>query len=269
MIRPGNEATDEQLAKEKTCYVIENDNTLVDIPCGNRDEATCNSICDEIKKSDLKYKKCGFDNGRKCLIEGTPGWKRKGTYGPWNTKFYFPRERKCDGTDSDNCLEQGVANDDVEHKLLEFIDITNIKVNGIKSSYTFNCKNGKEVKNSKNGRKYFNNGKKGTLCHMLSKPNPCEGFGKGWDYRKVYEANGCDNEADCKVIKGVQSNKLDSRIQVAVYLNEEGIMSYELGLRNVNQKLRRRRLFESLKYFNKKSANQRRRRLLQNGGRRC
>ena len=169
----------------------------------------------------------------------------------------------------DNCLKQNFANDDVEHKLLEFIDITNIKVNeeDSTSSYKFNCRNGFLI--GKNSKKYFLNGKKGTLCHMLNKPNPCEGFGKGWDYRKVYEANGCDNEADCKDIKGKQSNKLDRRIQVAVYLDEEGIMSYELGLRNINQKLRRRRLFESLKYFNKKSGNQRRRRLLHDGAGRC
>merc|ERR1712167_109804 len=116
-----------------------NDNTLVDIPCGNRDEATCNSICDEIKDSNLKYKKCAFDNERerrKCLTEGSPGWNRKGTYGPWHTEFYFPKEKDCEGRgkDDDNCLEQGVANheegkENHEFKLLEFIDITNIKVN--------------------------------------------------------------------------------------------------------------------------------------------
>ena len=117
---------------------------MVDIPCGNSHDK-CKSICQEIKDSNLKYKKCAFDNGRKCLIEGTPGSMRKGTYGPWDTKFYFPREINCKkATDSDNCLKQNFGNDDVEHKLLEFIDITNIKVDGKKSSYTFNCKDGEE-----------------------------------------------------------------------------------------------------------------------------
>ena len=129
-------------------------------------------------------------NGKKCLTKGSPGSEQKGTYGPWDTKFYFPMEENCDmATDNDNCLQQNVAHHRVDPKLrlLAFIDITNIKVNGEKSSYTFNCKNGKEVKNSKNGGKYFNNGEKGTLCHMLNKPNPCEGFGKGYLYRKVYD----------------------------------------------------------------------------------
>ena len=69
-------------------------------------------------------------------------------------------------------------------------------------------------------------------------------------------------------IKDKQSKKLDRRIHGGVF-DDEGTMSYKLDVKNINQKLRRRRLFESLKYFNKNSANQRRRRLLYRGGGRC
>ena len=114
---------------------------------------------------------------------------------------------------------------------------------------------------------------------MLNKPNPCEGFARGWENRKVYEANGCDKKKNCKKLDGDQDRKLNRRIQLAVYLNDEGIMHYKVGVHCINggndkkgcddKVRRRRRLFESLKFFTKKSANQRRRRLLYNGGGRC
>ena len=104
-------------------------------------------------------------NGKKCLTKGSPGSKQKGRYGPWHTEFYFPMEKNCDmATDNDNCLQQHVAYHNVKHKLLDFIDITNIKVNEKDgtSSYKFNCRNGF----GENSKKYFRNGEKGTLCHM-------------------------------------------------------------------------------------------------------
>ena len=126
---------------------------------------------------------------------------------------------------------QGILND--EFKLLEFIDITRINTEEDGTSwYNFNCHEDGTEK-SKNSKKYFRNGMEGTLCHMLSKPNPCEGFLKGWENRKVYEANGCDSAENCKDAK-IEDRGLNRRIQLAVYLNDNGIMHYQLAFKCIN-----------------------------------
>ena len=106
---------------------------------------------------------------------------------------------------------------------------------------------------------------------MLSKPNPCEGFGKGWKNRKVYEANGCNNKEDCKNLDGDQDRKLNRRIQLAVYLNDNGIMHYQLGVKCINGDSARIGCHDDLIKKTPSDDDRRRRRLLvkRNGGGRC
>ena len=136
-----------------------------------------------------------------------------------------------------------IANKDIQGRQLHnFIDISNIvRLEGGKSVYDFDCNNGKEQQLAANGGTYFGNEKsERTLCGLLNKKNPCKGLKKGWENRRLYEANGCDKKRNCESKdKGKDKDKvranINRRIQVAVFVDNDGLLKYEVGFKCIRK----------------------------------
>ena len=173
-----------------------------------------------------------------------------------------------------------IANKDIQGRQLHnFIDISNIvRLKGGKSEYNFDCNNGKEQQLAANGGTYFGNEKsERTLCGLLNKKNPCKGLKKGWENRRLYEANGCDKKRNCESKdKGKDKDKvranINRRIQVAVFVDNDGLLKYEVGFKCIRKdEDNKYRVDEDSEDEDCKKAKDlrktsRRRRLLHNGG---
>ena len=203
----------------------------------------------------LEYEHDGTeDQGRSCLTGRDPN---TGTF-EIDTEYYFPKEYDCkkkkdvDKKKGDNCMKQSVMNrlntkketqfpDD--ESLMKFLDITNIKAGGGKSTYKYNCKDGKETGNSKWSQKkdgnYKYNGDVNSLCHLLNKNNVCNNF----EEREFY-ANGC-SEDNCKGVVD-KSEQLNRRIKLRIFV-EDGKMKYEVTHEEINGGRRRRLLYSGAK----------------------
>ena len=143
----------------------------------------------------------------------------------------------------------------------------------------FDCNNGKEQQLAANGAKYFGNEKsERTLCGLLNRKNLCKGLKKGW--RRLYEANGCDKKRNCESKdKGKDKDKvranINRRIQVAVFVDNDGLLKYEVGFKCIRKdEDNKYRVDEDSKDEVCKKAKDlrktpRRRRLLHNGGVAC
>eukprot|EP00943_MAST-04B_sp_MAST-4B-sp1_P007631 g7631.t1 len=216
------------------------------------------------KKSKDKKSKDKKSKDRECLGTRNPF---TGTF-TWDTPYWFAKEKNCeDGNDKDgaddNCLRQSVINfwkkEDVSfpkgQRLLEFIDITKISVSddGKSSTYTYNCQKGKgrrELGSSKySSDGYIYNGQPNTLCRLLNKRDVCKNFEKLTLY-----ANGC-SENNCQKLgdNPKQDRNLNRRIKLEIEVEERD---------NENKK----RMVYRVSH---EEINSRRRRLLQNGFRRC
>eukprot|EP00944_MAST-04C_sp_MAST-4C-sp1_P010661 g10661.t1 len=166
-------------------------------------------------------------NGNKLLshlglrdqcIQG-PGGSTRGTYGPFRTNFYFPKVKNCQEryhngqfrTKKNSCIQLDIANKVRGLKLTRFIDVARIRNEGRISEYYFECQGGLEVCNS-----HYRNGDKETLCYLLNKANPCQGFGD-----KYYRVNGC-SKPDCEDITDMSDPRLDRMLQLKVYVDVDG-----------------------------------------------
>ncbi len=186
----------------------------------------------------LSEKKKGNDEnnvgGRSC-ITGAGKNSVEGEYIIPIT-YRFPMDRGCKKKenikrDSDNCVQQGVANTNIDdnERLIHFIDITMIERDEPEegsSRYRYNCKNGEETGRSKfsreKGYKLFEEEEGTTLCELLKMPNVCEYVKK--KEKLTYSANGCQEEdGDCpkEVDDDDKYGGADSRIQLTIYINEE------------------------------------------------